>query len=35
VAGPPHFNKLMEGDNQHDKELLEEVCSRYDLQQTN
>jgi creatine kinase len=28
----PHFNKLMEGDNQHDKELLEEVCSRYDLQ---
>jgi hypothetical protein len=25
VAGPPHFNKLMEGDNQHDKELLEEV----------
>jgi creatine kinase len=26
------FNKLMEGDNQADKELLEEVCSRYDLQ---
>ena len=28
----PHFNKLMEGDNAHDKELLEDVCSRYDLQ---
>lgn len=26
------FNKLMEGDNQADKELLEEVCSSYDLQ---
>jgi len=26
------FNKLMEGDNQADKELLDQVCSRYDLQ---
>jgi len=26
------FNKLMEGDNQADKELLEEVCSSFDLQ---
>jgi creatine kinase len=26
------FNKLMEGENQADKELLEEVCSSYDLQ---
>jgi creatine kinase len=26
------FNKLMEGDVQEDKELLEEVCSKYDLQ---
>lgn len=28
----PHFNKLMEGDNHEDKELLEHVCSAYDLQ---
>ena len=28
----PEFNKLMEGDNQHDKELLDEVCSKFDLQ---
>mmetsp|Transcript_54769 Transcript_54769/g.119363 ORF Transcript_54769/g.119363 Transcript_54769/m.119363 type:complete len:455 (+) Transcript_54769:82-1446(+) len=28
----PEFNKLMEGDNQADKELLEEVCSKFDLQ---
>lgn len=28
----PEFNKLMEGDNQEDKELLETVCSAYDLQ---
>lgn len=28
----PHFNKLMEGDNHEDKELLEQVCSAYDLQ---
>ena len=27
-----NFNKLMEGDNHADKELLETVCSRYDLQ---
>jgi len=26
------FNKLMEGDNEADKHLLDEVCSRYDLQ---
>lgn len=26
------FNKLMEGDNHEDKELLEHVCSKYDLQ---
>jgi len=26
------FNEFMEGDNQHDKELLEEVCSAFDLQ---
>jgi creatine kinase len=26
------FNKLMEGENQADKELLEEVCSSFDLQ---
>ena len=26
------FNKLLEGSNQEDKELLEEVCSRFDLQ---
>jgi len=26
------FNKLMDGDNQADKELLEDVCSFYDLQ---
>jgi creatine kinase len=26
------FNKLMEGENQEDKELLEQVCARYDLQ---
>jgi len=28
----PNFNKLMEGDNEHDKHLLDEVCSAYDLQ---
>lgn len=28
----PKFNELMEGENQADKELLEEVCSKYDLQ---
>lgn len=28
----PKFNELMEGENQHDKELLEEVCSKFDLQ---
>jgi len=28
----PEFNKLMEGDNHEDKELLETVCSAYDLQ---
>ncbi|CAM9312790.1 unnamed protein product, partial [Ectocarpus fasciculatus] len=28
----PEFNKLMEGENQADKELLEEVCSKFDLQ---
>lgn len=28
----PEFNKLMEGDNQVDKELLDFVCSAYDLQ---
>lgn len=28
----PEFNKLMEGDNHEDKELLEKVCSAYDLQ---
>lgn len=28
----PEFNKLMEGTNQEDKELLEEVCSTFDLQ---
>lgn len=26
------FNKLMEGENQEDKELLEQVCAAYDLQ---
>jgi len=26
------FNKLMEGENHHDKELLEDVCSAFDLQ---
>ena len=26
------FNKLMEGDNHEDKELLEAVCATYDLQ---
>jgi creatine kinase len=26
------FNKLMEGDNHEDKELLELVCSKFDLQ---
>lgn len=26
------FNKLMEGDNHEDKELLEQVCSKFDLQ---
>jgi len=26
------FNELMEGSNQHDKELLEDVCSAFDLQ---
>lgn len=28
----PEFNKLMEGDNHEDKELLETVCSAFDLQ---
>jgi creatine kinase len=28
----PEFNKLMEGDNEEDKHLLDEVCSAYDLQ---
>jgi len=28
----PEFNKLMEGDNHADKELLETVCSAFDLQ---
>ena len=28
----PEFNKLLEGDNQQDKELLDEVCSAFDLQ---
>ena len=28
----PNFNKLMEGDNEEDKHLLDEVCSAYDLQ---
>lgn len=28
----PNFNKLMEGSNHEDKELLEKVCSAYDLQ---
>jgi creatine kinase len=28
----PQFNKLMEGNNHEDKELLETVCSAYDLQ---
>jgi len=28
----PFFNKLMEGTNHEDKELLEHVCSAYDLQ---
>lgn len=28
----PEFNKLMEGDNKEDRELLEHVCSAYDLQ---
>jgi creatine kinase len=28
----PEFNKLMEGDVQADKELLDEVCSKFDLQ---
>lgn len=28
----PKFNELMEGENQADKELLEEVCSKFDLQ---
>lgn len=28
----PEFNKLMEGDNEADKHLLDEVCSAYDLQ---
>lgn len=26
------FNKLMEGDNEADKELLEQVCAKFDLQ---
>lgn len=26
------FNKLMEGDNEADKELLDQVCGKYDLQ---
>ena len=28
----PEFNKLMEGDNHADKELLDFVCSAFDLQ---
>lgn len=28
----PEFNKLMEGSNHEDKELLEQVCAAYDLQ---
>ena len=28
----PEFNKLLEGTNHEDKELLEKVCSAYDLQ---
>jgi len=28
----PEFNKLLEGDNQANKELLEHVCSAFDLQ---
>ena len=28
----PEFNKLMEGDNHQDKELLDKVCSAFDLQ---
>lgn len=28
----PEFNKLMESDNHHDRELLEQVCAEYDLQ---
>mmetsp|Transcript_27447 Transcript_27447/g.62223 ORF Transcript_27447/g.62223 Transcript_27447/m.62223 type:complete len:444 (+) Transcript_27447:74-1405(+) len=28
----PEFNKLMEGENHEDKELLETVCSAFDLQ---
>ena len=28
----PAFNKLREGDNHEDKELLEQVCSAFDLQ---
>ena len=28
----PEFNKLLEGDNQAHKELLEEVCSAFQLQ---
>eukprot|EP01036_Dinobryon_divergens_P036533 gene36533-47592_t len=28
----PEFNKLLEGSDQHNKELLEEVCSAFDLQ---
>jgi hypothetical protein len=28
----PEFNKLMEGENVADKELLDKVCSAFDLQ---
>jgi creatine kinase len=28
----PAFNQLMESEHQEDKELLEEVCAKYDLQ---
>jgi len=28
----PEFNKLLEGDNHEDKELLEKVCAAFDLQ---
>ena len=28
----PEFNKLLEGDNKEDKELLDKVCSAFDLQ---